>query len=148
MSDNCILKLSVETEDEKYLAVVIPQVKLNCFLWFVCATSLLARNFLLRNLMIFKCLRSREHTDHFPSYREIPRLSKSHRITRELATIICKTPVHLPQRRTNAASLILIFEIVTACQVMVLWDTWFDFSEKHRATKSSALHTAVGHHRW
>lgn len=30
MSDNYILKLSVETEAEKYLAVVIPQTKLNC----------------------------------------------------------------------------------------------------------------------
>lgn len=54
MSDNCILKLSVETEDEKYLAVVIPQLQFNSFLWFVCAISLLARNFLLWNLMILQ----------------------------------------------------------------------------------------------
>lgn len=30
MSDNYILKLSVETEDEKYLAVVIPELQFNC----------------------------------------------------------------------------------------------------------------------
>lgn len=34
MSGNCILKLSVETEDEKYLAVVVPQLQLNCYLCY------------------------------------------------------------------------------------------------------------------
>lgn len=142
MSDNCILKFPVEIEVEKYLAIVIPQLQFNCFLWFVCATSLLIRN-------VFPVFALEGTYHHFLNYRKIPRLSKSHRTTGELPIVICKTLVHLPQQRTNVGSLILIFAIVPACQAMVLYEIWFDFSEEHRATRSSVPHTAVGcQHRW
>lgn len=85
MSDIYVLKLSVETEAEKYLAVVIPQMKLNSF---VCATYLLAIIFLLNDF--WSICTWRNISIIFQTKEKI----LSQRISRELLTVFGKIPMH------------------------------------------------------
>lgn len=76
--------------------------------------------------------------------------SWSHSISRELLTVICKTPMHLQQWRANAASFTSNFEIVRMCQGMVFYDTCFNLLWLTHGLKQfmSMPHTTVGCHRW
>lgn len=85
MSDNYVLKLSVETEAEKYLAVVIPQMKLNSF---VCSTYLLAIIFLLNDF--WSICTWGNISIIFQTKEKI----LSQRISRELLTVFGKIPMH------------------------------------------------------
>lgn len=80
----------METEAEKYLAQL--------FSWFIYGTYLLTRIFLQRHLMIFQVFALQEHIDHFENTGKAP----SHKIAKELLTVICRTPLYLQQWRTNA----------------------------------------------
>lgn len=81
MSDNYILKLSVKTEAEKYLALLIPQRKLNCY----CFCNLfISKDFSLRNVTIFQVFALEG------IYWSFSKLEKvlSHRIAKELLTLL------------------------------------------------------------
>lgn len=71
MSDNYILKLSAETEAEKYLAVVIPEMKLTVLMICLCYLFI-SKDFSPKKLWFFKCFHLREHIGHFPNYRVNP----------------------------------------------------------------------------
>lgn len=58
----------------------------------------------------------------FQTKEKIP----SYRILRQLWTVICKTPMHLLQWRTNAASFVSNSEIVRVCRGMVFYDVCFN----------------------